>query len=516
MDLAREVRRREALRTDIQGVTAFARHCVLESIDTEEHEIPFDPYPYQVEFWQAILDELATLDRQQKPDIIRCEKSRQMGLSWAAALFILWSLTAWPYVWRGLALSYNFDLVDDGGGKSTTDSLFGKVRFMWERLPEELRAPLDYRLGQIVNTETHAAMIGKTTNPSSGQTGGGGRGGSYRYGLWDEAAFGVHSFQVFAGFSQAARVKVLWSTANGKAGVWGFLKYEAKAGVRHLRMHWTAHPVKGAGKRKVKGQWTSPWYEEECQTMTDEDIARELDISDAASVKGRAFPEFSIDAHVRPGLRYGGGTLVAGWDFGIRASVFCIHEVRPSAAGGLELVTLGAAEYANATTDILAEGFRGELARITGNPKHPCRSFGDPAGRARSQTTGTSVLDELKRLDVYVEAPTRLSDVPRRTRTVRLMLQGKQVPTGQRVTYLCGDGDEGLKWFQECIEQAKWPTDRDGEVRSETDLEDNPYTHMADAFGYCVEGLFGGETGTLPEPSTDVRPTTAGLRAMTF
>jgi hypothetical protein len=156
---------------------------LIESPDSEFGEIPFEPYESQITFWRAILEELARLDRREKPDIIRCEKSQQEGISWAAALFILWSLTAWGFVWRALVLSYNFDLVDDGGGKSTTDSLFGKVRFMWERLPAELKAPLEFSIGKVVNTATHAAVIGKTTNPSSTQSGGGGRGGSYRYGF---------------------------------------------------------------------------------------------------------------------------------------------------------------------------------------------------------------------------------------------------------------------------------------------------------------------------------------------
>jgi hypothetical protein len=499
-------------------VKAFASLCTIESPDSELGEIPFAPYSYQIEFWRAILEELAKLDAQRRPDIIRCEKSRQMGLSWAAALFILWSLSAWGFVWRALVLSYNFDLVDDGGSESTTDSLFGKVRFMWERLPDELRAPLSFRLGHIVNKQTHASVIAKTTNASSKQSGSGGRGGSYRYGFWDEAAFGVHSRQVMAGFSRAARVKVLWSTANGKTGTWGFLKYGAKRGVRHLRIHWSEHPVYGKDKRLVDGKWTSPWYEEECATMTDEDIARELDISDAASVQGRAFPEFSVDAHVRPGLVYEGGALFSGWDFGIRASVFSIHEQRPNPEGGLEVVTLAAVEIANATADVLVEAFRGEIERLTGNREHPCRNFGDPAGKARSQLTGTSMIHELGQLGVPIEAPSRLSDVKRRVRTCRLMLQGKELPNGQRVIYAVADEEPGLKWLQECIEQAKWPTDIDGVVRGDPgDLENNEYTHHADGFGYAIEGMYGTTEVEMSKRDTPAhRPVTAGIRQMVF
>jgi hypothetical protein len=495
-----------------EGIAAFARETLIESPDSPEGEIPFEPFDYQVEFWQVFLEECARLDRGEKTKTIHDEKSRQMGMSWAAALLILWCLTFWRYAWRGLVLSYNEDLVDDGGQKSTTDSLFGKVRFMHDRMPANLQAPLDFRLGRIVNRKTGAAVIGKSTNPASKQAGGGGRGGSYRFGFWDEAAFGAHSFQVWAGFRKAARVRVLWSTPNGKSNIFAWLRFKAKGGVRFLRQHWTCHPEYSAGAQVVDGKWWSPWYEQECQDMTEEDIARELDISYEASARGRALPEFSVEVHVRPDVGPTGAELFAGIDFGIRATTIGIYESRPG-DGFLEIAGIAAMEYANATADIIAAAFapwqKLGLRRI----------YGDPAGKARTQTTGTSIIDELRVRGVPIMADQRLRDVQRRVRTARLVLAGKKV-NGRDCRFVMGsaEDDDGLVWLAECLEQCCWPTDAMGVVRGDpTDLADNEYTHHADQFTTALEGLLGQSeiliAGNDPAPCS---PVFAGLRNRRF
>jgi hypothetical protein len=100
------------------------------------------------------------------------------------------------------------------------------------------------------------------------------------------------------------------------------------------------------------------------------------------------------------------------------------------------------------------------------------------------------------------------------------MLQQKTLPAGQIVTYICGDGDPGLLWFAECIEQAKWPTDHDGQVRGEpTDLDNTEHTHHADAFGYVIEGVFGASGDShyaVVGKGSIYRPATAGIRDMQF
>jgi len=468
------------------------------------------PFVYQVEYWATILEEIAKHLSGKPAAVIHDDKSRQMGMSWATAIFVLWQLSF--KVWPGLVLSYKDEKVDDGGKRSTTDSLFGKVRFLWEHLPEELRAPLIFYPMQIINEETQCYVKGETTNPTSLASGGGGRGGSYVWGLWDEAAFGPHSHIVWRGFKRAARVPILLSTPNGKAGIFGWLKFNATSGVRFLRQYWMQHPIFGldAYFSTDDNKWHSPWYDEQCATMTPEDIARELDISYEASVKGRAFPEFNFTVHNASDLTYQGGKLIAGWDFGIRATAISLYEILPGAEA-TEVRCLDAMEFANALPTQLAQAFQAWKIRYYKDIK----SWGDPAGKARQQNTGTSPIDELAKLGVIIDAPLRLRDCSHRIKTSRQILRGGEI-SGKKYKFVF---HSRLNWFAECIEQARWPTDRDGEVRGiPTDLEDNEYTHHADAFSLAMEGSFGGTSPKMPGADrtgdllTRVAPLTAGWR----
>ncbi len=68
------------------------------------------------------------------------------------------------------------------------------------------------------------------------------------------------------------------------------------------------------------------------------------------------------------------------------------------------------------------------------------------------------------------------------------------------------------------LEEAKWPTDREGRVIRETDLEHNEAEHSADALSYGVAYFC--YRSPLVLPSSDLsfphRPHTAGLRNMVF
>jgi hypothetical protein len=181
-----------------------------------------------------------------------------------------------------------------------------------------------------------------------------------------------------------------------------------------------------------------------------------------------------------------------------------VHEVRKLDNGELEIVTIAAFEFEHVTADVIAGAlFQWKVL----DPQ--LRLFAEPQGDPSAIRTGA--LGELARLGVRVDTPEVLKDVPGRVHAVRLLLAGKEVH-GKKARYMCGNSTPGLLLFIECLEQASWPTDREGEVqRNPTNLANNRYAHHADAFACAMEGYLS-MPSAYPMPSSGGRPLTAGLR----
>jgi len=97
------------------------------------------------------------LDALKDPTNILIDKSRDMMCTWSLCAIFCHDLIfqeAAPL----LMASRRFDDVDDGGEDSTTDSLLGRVRFIYEILPEwqKSRYPLCIKAGLIRNKKTEA------------------------------------------------------------------------------------------------------------------------------------------------------------------------------------------------------------------------------------------------------------------------------------------------------------------------------------------------------------------------
>lgn len=92
-----------------------------------------------------------------------CEKSRWQGASWLFLIAQDWHCTFHEFV-QTLNISRNEDAVDDG----SKDSLFWKVRYMHERLPEWLTGPIEtsklYFHWQLTDSE----MTGQASTARSG------------------------------------------------------------------------------------------------------------------------------------------------------------------------------------------------------------------------------------------------------------------------------------------------------------------------------------------------------------
>ncbi len=165
-----------------------------------------------------------------------------------------------------------------------------------------------------------------------------------------------------------------------------------------------------------------------------------------------AFPEFSTNAHVGDVGAYQGGLLVAGLSLGVGTTALSVHEVRTKESKEIEIVTLAASEFEQATAGVIAAA----ILPYKDLDKN-FRIFAEPAGD--SEVTLSGALGGLRRLGVNVQTPEFLRDVQTRTHTVRGLLAGEDV-RGNRARYVCGNSGPELLWLAECLEQASWPTAR--------------------------------------------------------
>ncbi|RPJ09589.1 MAG: hypothetical protein EHM36_04165, partial [Deltaproteobacteria bacterium] len=140
--------------------------CWIFNPDLVPATIPFKLYGYQKDFVLKLHAKYRQLDTSDKHHLLD-EKTRQMGMSWLYMAFFLWAILFDPG-FSGFVMSYKEDLVDDGGAESTKDSLLGKLRFMYEHLPERFAGLLRFKYLRVSNHRTGAYLVGSSANINAG------------------------------------------------------------------------------------------------------------------------------------------------------------------------------------------------------------------------------------------------------------------------------------------------------------------------------------------------------------
>jgi hypothetical protein len=252
-------------------------------------------YPFLDEFWDAF-------DARSQ---IVLAKSRRMMASWISCAGFLYELLLVPN-WMGLVVSQKQEKVDDG----TWGSLIGKVKFMYDRLPDWMRRdmPLEFNFCRVRNPVTGGALKGETSAPDAG------RGPGFSRALMDEAAMISKGEAVFGGLRSACpEGLILASTPNGKGNVFYRLYSQDSKHRTTIRLHWSQHPER---KCDCVGEHRGCWYAREREDLTPLQVARELDISFESSVAGRVWYGWSDD-FVGDVPMLDGPTIWRGWDFGV-------------------------------------------------------------------------------------------------------------------------------------------------------------------------------------------------------
>ena len=154
---------------------ASTRHEHLDEVDEEKA-----PGPELIPDWPFVR---AVFDAFDPPRDVIVEKSRDMMLSWLSMATACHDLLF--RVNRAvMTMSRIEDLVDDGGESSTVDSLHGKIRFIYMRLPAFLRetVTMTFKYLSIRCSETESHIKGFSATPNAG------RGPKWKRAILDEFA----------------------------------------------------------------------------------------------------------------------------------------------------------------------------------------------------------------------------------------------------------------------------------------------------------------------------------------
>jgi len=354
------------------------------------------------------------------------EKSRQMMWSWLAMVDTLHALI-FQEGYSEKVISRKETLVDDGGANSTTDSLFGRLRFIWKRLPSFLKPPLVFTYLRVVNPITNSFVKGESTNTKAG------RGGTYNKIKADEWAFVENGETIFAALKGACPNNIkLGSTPNGKGNNFARLRFGKNTGFEVSSYHWSLNPEK-----------TQEVIKRETAGMTPTEIAREYELSYEDSVEGKVYYMFDAQKQIVK-LEYNPNlSLFTAWDFGT-ADPTSILWIQENPNGEIYIID----EYENNNQE---PPFYADIVK-----KKPYKQreadIGDPAGKARGVSM-KSWISWLAEEGIHIRTPKVMSYTDRITTTRRII---PRIYVSDKCTH-----------FLDAINNYKFPTDGAGRILSD-------------------------------------------------
>jgi len=267
-----------------------------------------------------------------------------------------------------LNVSRKEDEVDD----RTPRSLFGKLRFMYHRLPDFLKpSEVDMAQMRFAVPENDGFIRGESANDDAG------RGGTFTFLLLDEAAHIDRAETMWPALRQSAQCIVLNSTPNGEGNLFARIRFDRHSAFEKTRIHWREHPHRD-----------DEWFARQTRDMTEEEIAQELGISYEKSRKDRVYREFDYGIHVSSAACYNSDLpLYTAQNFGIR-DPWVILWLQTDSSDNIYVID----EYTNSGQ--IVDHYAGVWHRHAKRYKTPCANYGDPAGNQQSPITGSSIIHE--------------------------------------------------------------------------------------------------------------------------
>lgn len=369
------------------------------------HHFPFIPFAAQVELIAFLEEALAG-----RHDAL-VEKSRDMGATWIALALILWH---WLFDegFTFLLGSRDQDAVDD---LATTDSLFGRLDYMFRRLPWWMKP----RGFNERHNRKHLTMV----NPENGNTLTGeaskatfGRGGRYRGILLDEFGFMEEAKEVEVSTADSSPTRWFISTPDPHNR---FKRLRQSGRVPVFTLPWQSHPLKDEA-----------WYEREKARRDPEALAREVDISYAGSSLGVVYPYWAWIPKLSD-FRYNGrDPLFVSWDFGLDDHTALVWYAKKPGSNRYTIVDCYQNRgktidfYVPIVTGLIPSAAASEQPHEYGKDEYEAIlrhrewpgaiHFGDPAGKQRNQVSNSSVIQELRKHNIYVQTNDKFNKIEKR------------------------------------------------------------------------------------------------------
>lgn len=365
--------------------------------------------------WPHLLKLIDELNDSLKNSInIIVEKSRDMGISWT---IMAWEMhkVLFRDGFMALNVSRREAEVEDPG--KTPRSLFGRLDFMYKRLPAFLKMRVDNPFLSFKVPVNNSYIVGESANVNAG------RDTQYSFILIDEAGMIPILGEMWKSVANSSNFICLNSTPprEGRKHKLGQLRFAEDSGFKVLRYHWTEHPEKGP-----------VWYAKKTRDMTEDDIARELDINWEKAISFKIYPEFDESIHVatydipfNPKKPF-----YMSFDFGLddpESVLFYQKDIDADNNPRLLVINeyergglLTSEHYVNIQKKLIEIGFTGLTQSII--------CSGDPAGRQKERTSRKSVIQEYEALGFIIKVKDSNTGYPtfeERRRPVKLLFKSR-------------------------------------------------------------------------------------------
>lgn len=358
-----------------QDILHWIRYfCFLyEPRDLQEPDKPFFPFEFQEkEFLLMVATFWRCSTAQGSKENILYEKSRDMGVSWVVLMVFLWF-----FMFHRASFLIGSRKEEEVDKTGDMDTPFQKLKYQLKQhetafpwlLPKDWNFRRD--TGNMIIRHTmpgFGQIVGESANADFG------RGGRKLAILYDEFAKWEYASEAWRSGSGSTNIRIAVSTPGTDSDKFARLRFQQDGEVLVRTLHWSLHPEKAADLQLIGGKYTSSWYREEQRTNSEDDTAKEVDISYGVSIKGKVFKYYGFGNQVKDLCKNGivsNKPIYVAWDPGL---TFAVLWGQADSYGRLlflkELVRTGAHlnEVAKDVLDICARYFDGYEFIHVGDP----------------------------------------------------------------------------------------------------------------------------------------------------